>query len=61
MEAAVYRAKVTTGYLASALYTYAIVHVLKDLRGDVDAGGFHDGILWLMLRHAKLDEIPHNE
>ena len=51
MEAAVHRAKVTTGCLASALHAYAtspehahaVVHVPDYLKGSVDAGGFGEG------------------
>jgi hypothetical protein len=51
VEAAVHRAKVTTGYLASALHAYtaspehayAVVHVPYDPKGSVNAGGFGDG------------------
>ena len=64
MEAAVYRANITAGCLYSALHTYAaslyhahaIVQVLDDLEGSVDAvgfgDGFHGGIVSLMI-HAE--------
>jgi len=49
-------------YDASLDHAHAIVYVLDDLGGGVDAGGFgnsfHEGNVPLMLHSAKLYKIP---
>ena len=46
-------------------HCHTIIHVLDDLEGGVDAGGFgkgfHEGIVSLMLHSAKFIQININE